>query len=167
MAYQSVFGFLYGRIALLTGSYMGGLALGGWLGTRSVGSGHAGMRQLAIVQAGISLLPVCWILVLNLHSTIPGHIPFLELIFYVLTAVAGIAGGFQFPVADYIYRGLISSRSYNAGTIYSLDLAGSSVGTLLMASLMVPVLGMMPVLGFLAILNAGIASAAWLYKNRV
>jgi len=125
MVYQSVFGFLYGRIALLTGSYMGGLALGGWFGTRFVESDRTGMRQLAFVQFGISLIPVCWILILSLHTALPGHVPFLELTFYLLTAFAGTAGGFQFPVADTIIRGFPSSRSYNAGTVYSLDLAKS------------------------------------------
>jgi len=153
IAYQSIFGFLYGRIALLTGSYMAGLAAGALAGTRTVDKGCAGTKLLGSIQAFIAIIPLLWALILVINSSFRGRIPGLEVCFYILTALSGLAGGFQFPVADSLYRTSLIDRSKGLGTIYGVDLAGSSVGALLTASLMIPILGMLPVLGFLAALN--------------
>lgn len=162
MAYQSIFGFLYGRIALLTGSYMAGLALGGWVETRMVEKGRAGIRHLALIQSGMTLIPLIWAVLLGMHSLFPGQVPFLEQWFYVLTGIAGFAGGFQFPAADAFYRKSLARPDSGLGDIYGIDLAGSSVGALVTASLMVPNLGMLPVLIFLAVLNGITAVVLWL-----
>ena len=161
MAYQSIFGFLYGRIALLTGFYMAGLAVGALVGTRLVERGNTGTKLLAVIQSGIAVIPLVWALILWLHSAFPGGIPALEASFYILTALSGIAGGLQFPVADSLYRISIPRQQIGFGTIYGIDLAGSSVGALVTASLMIPVLGMQKVLIFFAVLNAMTAGIVW------
>jgi len=163
IAYQSFFGFLYGRIALLTGSYMAGLAVGALAGTRTVDTccasaqarreGCAGTKLLGSIQAFIAIIPLLWALMLVINSSLGERIPGLEMCFYILTLLSGLAGGFQFPVADSLYRTSLSDSSKGLGTIYGVDLAGSSIGALLTASLMIPILGMLPVLGFLAVLN--------------
>ncbi len=165
MAYQSIFGVLYGRIALLIGSYMAGLALGAWIGTQMVEKKYTGIKQLAIIQIGIAVIPMVWIGLLVLHSAFPGEIPLMELGFYILTTLAGFAGGFQFPVADSLYRKSISYHESGLGIIYGVDLAGSSVGALVTASLMIPILGMVPVLVFLSVLNSITACALWLRRK--
>jgi len=164
MAYQSIFGFLYGRIALLTGSYMAGLALGGWVETRMVEKGRTGIRHLALIQSGMTLIPLIWAVLLGMHSLFPGQVPFLEQWFYVLTGIAGFAGGFQFPAADAFYRKSLARLDSGLGDIYGIDLAGSSVGALVTASLMVPNLGMLPVLVFLTVLNGITAVVLWLRR---
>jgi len=161
MAYQSIFGFLYGRIALLVGFYMGGLTLGALIGTRLIERKHTGTKHLAAVQTGMSLIPLVWALVLCLHSNFPGYIPALEAIFYILTALSGVAGGLQFPVADSLYRTSLPRGQAGPGAIYGIDLTGSSVGALVTASLMVPILGMIPVLVFLGVLNSVTAGVLW------
>jgi len=160
MVYQSLFGYLYGRIALITGSYMAGLALGGWLGTRMALRGRASGRLLASIQAGIALVPAAWAGLLYLHTAVPGHIAGLEAAVYLLTAMAGFAGGFQFPLADARYR--TAERGVttgNPGAIYAIDLAGSSLGALITSALLIPVLGMLPVLAVMTALNALMALA--------
>ncbi|MBT4483225.1 MAG: fused MFS/spermidine synthase, partial [Candidatus Latescibacteria bacterium] len=72
MAYQSIFGFLYGRIALLTGSYMAGLAAGALVGTRMVKRGRGGTKLLASIQASIAVIPLVWIFILWVNSAFPG-----------------------------------------------------------------------------------------------
>ena len=162
MAYQSIFGYLYGRIALLVGFYMGGLAAGGLIGTRLVERGRARTTLLAAVQSAIALIPLLWILLLWSHTAFPGDIPLLEAYFFILTALSGLAGGFQFPVADSLYRASLSDRRAGPGAIYGVDLAGSSVGALITGSLMIPIIGMIPVLAFLAALNGITAGVMWL-----
>lgn len=163
MAYQSFFGFLYGRIALLTGAYMAGLALGGFIGTREVKRGEAEMPRLVLVQAGIALTALLWIALLLLGE---GPFPFervLEAAFYLLTAVSGLLGGIQFPIADHLYRN--ARHPGNAGgVVYGFDLAGSSIGALVTASLVIPVLGMYPALVWLAGVNFFAAGAVFLRR---
>jgi spermidine synthase len=165
MAYQSMFGFLYSRIALLTGLYMIGLALGAWIGTNTVEKNIGKIQHLAVVQTGMAFLPLLWAGLLVLHSISPEHSSFTEAGFYILITGAGIAGGFQFPLADFLYRNSLSNPEKYLGVIYSLDLAGSSVGALVTASLMIPVLGMNPVLIFLSALNLIIAFSLWLRRT--
>ncbi len=157
MAYQTVFGLLYGRIALLTGAYMAGLAAGAFLSTKRVTGSNNAWKPLAFTQGGIACIAVLWCIVLTVGAQ-PGTAGVIvESAFYLLTAAAGIAGGFQFPVADSLYRQASGQKRTNTGAIYAADLAGSSVGAFLTASLMIPVLGMIPVLIFLAVLNGLIA----------
>ena len=73
--------------------------------------------------------------------------------FYLLTAAAGVAGGIQFPLADSLFRHVQSPRPTGTGFIYALDLAGSSVGALVTASCMIPLIGMVPSLAFFTALN--------------
>ena len=153
MAYQSVFGYLYGRIALLVGCYMAGLSLGAFYGTGLAERGKAGIRTLASVQAGIAVIPVVWMILLML-STISGGHPLLEACFYIFTGLSGIAGGLQFPVADFLYRGPAASGKAGPGAVYAFDLAGSSTGALLTGALLIPVLGMTYTLAFFTVLNA-------------
>ncbi len=162
MAYQSMFGFLYGRIALLTGSYMAGLAAGAWAGTRRVEQNRAGIKQLAIIQSLIAIIPLLWIVLFRIDGMYTGHIPFIEPAFFLLTACAGVAGGIQFPIADNLYRDSLPEREIKGGVIYGVDLAGSSIGALVTASLLIPLLGMTTVLGFLSILSILTAGALWL-----
>ncbi|MFC1692914.1 fused MFS/spermidine synthase [Candidatus Latescibacterota bacterium] len=161
MAYQSIFGFLYGKIALLTGSYMAGLAAGAFMSTRRVESGYVGTKDLAAIQARISIVPLVWIFVLSLHSVFPGRIPALEASFYILTALSGLVGGLQFPIADSLYRRSLEHTERQLGVIYAVDLAASSAGALITASLIIPVLGMVPVLSFFAVLNILTAGVIW------
>ena len=165
MAYQSIFGFLYGRIALLTGTYMAGLALGAWLGTQTIEKKSADIRHLIAVQLSIAGIPILWAGLLGIHSASPGQIPYIEPAFYILILLSGMAGGFQFPLADSLYRKSISYHESGLGVIYGVDLAGSSVGALVTASLMIPILGMIPVLVFLSALNFITAFALWLRRK--
>jgi spermidine synthase len=154
MAYQSFFGYLYGRIALLTGSYMAGLALGGSLGMRAVSQGKTGMRILALTQAGIALTALLWMLLLAAG----GHAA-AEPGYFLLSALSGLIGGFQFTIADARYRAIHRDASAG-GTVYGFDLIGSSVGALLTGALFIPTIGMYPSLLFLAGLNLAAAGVA-------
>ena len=165
LTYQSIFGFLYGRIALLVGAYMGGLSVGALFGTRIVERGRPGTKLLAGIQTSMAVITLLWIVILSLHSAFPGHIPALEIIFYILTAFSGIIGGTQFPVADSLYRTSLPKSRTGLGAIYGIDLAGSSAGALFTASLMIPILGVIPVLTFLAVLNFMTAGVIFLRSS--
>jgi spermidine synthase len=162
LAYQSRFGFLYGRIALLTGSYMAGMALGGLAGTATALRGKATVYHLAALQLGIAAIAILWTILLSLDTR---HTLFLEIGFYGFTALAGLLGGVLFPLADALYRKTKSSRYSGQGIVYGLDLTGAAVGALVTTSLIIPVLGMYPMLVYLTALNA-LTGAAILMKKK-
>jgi spermidine synthase len=152
LAYQSVFGLLYARIALLTGAYMAGLAIGSALGVSMVSSGKSTYLQLGIIQAGIALVTLCWIALLFRIEQINSGMN-VESLFFLLTAAAGILGGGQFPLADHLIRQIRQPERTGAGFVYALDLAGSSIGALATGSLLIPVAGMIPTLAFFSLIN--------------
>ncbi len=155
MMYQSFFGFLYGRIALLTGAYMAGLAYGGMIGSRLVDGKKADMRTIALIQGGIALIALAWTGLFAFGPAAgPGDI--VQAGFFVFTALAGLLGGMQFPLADALFRRSCPADP-GGGVVYGMDLAGSAAGALLMASLVFPVLGVIPALGFLVLMNLAVA----------
>ena len=163
LAYQSKFGFLYGKIALLTGSYMAGMALGGLRGTSTALSGRASVYHLAALQLGNAALCLLWTILLSLDTR---ETIFLETGFYGFTALAGFLGGLLFPLADALYRMKGISRDSGPGIVYGLDLTGAAVGALVTTSLIIPVLGMYPMLVYLTALNT-LTGAAMLMKKKV
>jgi spermidine synthase len=165
IAYQSIYGFLYGRIALLIGVYMAGLAVGCFFGTRIIMRISTDkLKILVYVQVFTALIIVAWAVLLYSATGLTMNTSFTEPFFYLLTAAAGLAGGYQFPVADSVYRDQSGSGEKNIGIIYSVDLAGSAVGALVTASLIAPVLGMYPALIFLTVIN--IIAATGLFLNK-
>ncbi|MFC1511662.1 fused MFS/spermidine synthase [Candidatus Latescibacterota bacterium] len=161
LAYQSIFGFLYARIALLTGSYMVGLAIGGFVGTRLSAARREGFGMLALIQGGIAVIPLLW---MGLLYQSVGAGVLREVGFYLLTAAAGVAGGVQFPLADSLFRRIRSPRVTETGFIYALDLAGSSIGALITASFMIPLIGMVPALAFFTAINAGLGGLLMFHR---
>ena len=143
---------------------MAGLAAGAWAGTRRVEQNRAGIKHLAVIQCLIAVIPLLWIVLFRVDAVYTGYslLPFIAPAFFLLTACAGVAGGIQFPIADNLYRESLPEREIKGGVIYGVDLAGSSIGALVTASLLIPLLGMTTVLGFLSILSIITAGALWL-----
>ncbi len=162
MAYQARFGHLYGRITLLIGLYMAGLAAGSFLSSRAVESGTSDTSLLAKVQAFMALIPILWIVVLFIPQHAVINRSFVEMLFFVLPCMAGAAGGYQFPLADALYR-QNDRKGNEQGTLYGADLFGSSLGAMLTGTLLIPGLGMIPTLVFLSCLNLLMSTA--LYFN--
>ncbi|MFA6471994.1 MAG: hypothetical protein WCU00_08140 [Candidatus Latescibacterota bacterium] len=160
LAYQSKFGFLYGKIALLTGSYMAGMALGGLKGTAAALKGRAALNHLAALQFGIGIIALLWTILLYITTR---HVFILEIGFYAFTALAGFLGGVFFPLADALYRKNALSQT-GQGIVYGLDLTGAAAGALITSCLIIPVLGMYPMLVYLALLNA--LSGFAIFKKR-
>lgn len=149
LAYQSFYGFLYGRIALLTGAYMTGVALGGLFGMRAVERGMLSMNRLAKVQGGIALTAFLWAALLFGGEHGAGGAG--EAGFYLLSVLTGLLGGVLFPLADALYRQ--ARPTSGNGAVYGFDLAGAAIGAILTASLVIPALGMYPALAWLAGVN--------------
>lgn len=136
--YQALYGYLYGRVALLLSTFMLGLFLGASLKIRVPGPTFA---QLAAVQAAFVILLAAFWTVIPLHP--PESIAFLILMSF------GLLGGRLFVVSNLLF--LRIREDYGRG--YGIDLVGSFIGALVTASLLIPLAGLPRVVEALIALN--------------
>ena len=137
--FQAVYGYLYGRIALLLTSFMLGLFLGSLASSRIKG---ASFRHLIIAQSGFLLLLALFQLALKGNP--PELLAFLFLLFF------GLLGGALFIISNRLY--LQEKTNYGIG--YGLDLAGSFLGALVTSSVLIPLVGLPLLLRYLLLLNS-------------
>jgi spermidine synthase len=136
--FQALYGFLYGRIALLLSTFMLGLFLGAILSTRI---SRPTFGWLAAVQAGFVLLLVLF------RLAIPVRLP--EVLAFLILLMLGILGGGLFAVSNRIY--LRTRADYGRG--YGLDLIGSFIGALITSSVLIPLAGLSRVIDAVVFLN--------------
>jgi hypothetical protein len=132
--FQATAGSLYTHLALLIGVFMLGLAIGAWLGTRTIGVGIGWLSQ-ATLLAAILVLGLTW------RQADFG----LALVYHLLfLLVVALATGTLFVAATRHYYAGFDSRS--RGTGYAVELAGSACGALLTNAVLLPLLGLYPTL---------------------
>lgn len=136
--FQSLYGYLYGRIALLLTCFMLGLFLGSLVTSRIKA---ASFKHLILIQSGFLLL--LFFFQLTLKARPPEFLAFLFLLFF-----GSFAGGL-FIVSNWLYL----KEKINYGIGYGLDLAGSFLGALATSALLIPLVGLPLLLRSLFLLN--------------
>jgi spermidine synthase len=111
LAFQTLYGHVYGWIGSLIAAFMGGIGLGGLLVTRRLARGKR-VSMLWIEGALVlywALLPA---ILGVLHSTRdqPWTLAFAQGALLALNGIAGTLVGAQFPLANALWPGGISSR---------------------------------------------------------
>ncbi len=139
IAFQSFFGFVYGKLSLLLSAFMGGLFLGAWP-RRSPKPREA--PGLLLSQTGFLVLVGAF------RISLANRAP--EVLFYVLLVALGALGGRLF---------VVSARSFSTGEgrtglAYGADLLGSFLGALSAAALLIPLAGILPLFDALVLMNA-------------
>jgi spermidine synthase len=156
LAYQSLYGHVYHWIGLLLTAFMGGLAAGGWLLNRRAVSLLQDRRTFLWLEAALILF---WILVPLVLSGLYGRTAHpalfnrLQIVLFLLNALAGFLVGAQFPLANRLWlrdRGLRRGRE---GTLYASDLVGAFLGSIFVSVLLIPVLGILETCALAAILK--------------
>ena len=156
LAFQVFYGFLYEKIGLIIAGFMVGLVAGSWLMTRWLATLRRPLRVLIAVQSGLACYSLVLLLVIKtLHDLddISGSLFVIEILFPLLTALAGFLGGLHFPLANHAYLGEGRRVSSTAGLVNGLDLLGSSAGALLAGVIILPILGIARTLYFIVALN--------------
>ena len=155
-SFQVLFGYVYAKLGLLITLYMVGLALGSLTMSRYPKDEASVLRTLLLVQAVLGLFcltltPVVTYLhgrpEANLQNFV--HRETLSLV----SLAAGFLGGAHFPLAN---RLLLSQRDQvgrTAGALYAFDLSGSTLGSLLVGIVLIPVVGVLQSLIALALFN--------------
>jgi len=138
IAFQSLYGYVYGKISLLLAAFMAGLALGSWFGRKRPA---AWRTDLLMAQTGFLLL-------IALLRAVLGRRPPESLLFLFLLALGSLGGGL-FVVSNR----LLLKENVNYGLGYGVDLLGSFLGALAASAIIIPLAGIVALLDGLLIMN--------------
>jgi spermidine synthase len=86
-----------------------------------------------------------------------------QIVFPVLALIAGLMGGYQFPLASRIYFARSDNSNRNPGVLYALDLVGACLGAVALSAYLLPVYGFLRTAMLMAVVNlapAGLAGRA-------
>jgi spermidine synthase len=139
IAFQTFYGYLYHRIALLLAAFMIGLFLG-----TLVGKSQKNIHFALILLNQFGFL----ILILLLYAILHIHPP--EFIFFIILLLLGSLGGSLFIICNHLF--LKEKENYGLG--YGLDLLGSFLGALTVSSVLIRLLGLPILLRYLFLLNS-------------
>ncbi len=139
LSYQAHVGFVFGRIALLNGVFMTGLALGaGLIGARLARISRPGLALggvLALVSGACALLPAALASLSNVGASAQ------EPLYLVLVCGAGVLTGAGFPLGVELAHGDRRDVVRTSGGIEAADHLGGAAGGILAGAVLVPLLG--------------------------
>jgi spermidine synthase len=139
--FQVFYGYIYGWIGAIIASYMLGLAVGTFSYMRFSFLRRNSIANLARVEY---IMTAYFLTVVAVALTEP---PMVNLIIPFLVFFGGLMGGLHFPLSvDIVSRD-------RAGVIYGIDLIGSSLGALVTAMILIPILGIVHTLAIFGLLN--------------
>ena len=174
LGFQAIYGYVYQQLAVLVAAVMMGMALGSWLGLRSLGrrdaSHGASLRVLATVQVIAALSPLflyVFFLICARSNSPAGLFLVGEILFPVVAVLCGILGGYQFPLAsDLFFAGRKDAPPQNTGSVYAIDLLGACIGAVVLSAYLVPLFGFLKAALLILVLNLAIALLAFMAVSR-
>ncbi len=137
-SYQAHVGFMFGRVALINGLFMTGLALGAGLGQRLARSRWPALALagvLLLCASGLALMPSL-LGMLGEAVTVwqePGYL--------ILSLLLGLSAGTGFPLGVQLIQLEQAQVVRSSGMAGAADNLGGAVGGILTGTLMVPILG--------------------------
>jgi spermidine synthase len=170
---STIFGATAYAISAVLAAFMGGLALGSWLG----GSYGARVRRPLVVYgvAEIVVGAVCALtpalfdglasLYVSMVHTLPSSLAAVSALRAVIAAAVvlapTVAMGVTLPMLARLVAGAAGESSRRRlGTLYALNTAGGAVGALASAYLVLPALGVRSTMQAAAVVNLAIGAAA-------
>ncbi len=156
LAFQSIYGYVYQKLALIVAAFMAGLALGGWLGTKAAARG-ADARSFVALQLLIAAVPIALGATLTRVAALPTeHLHTWAALFPLIVVGAALLAGLQFPLA----AKLMSRERRNVGAVggrlYGADLLGAAVGAIATTIFLLPILGTAGSMRALTIVNLAV-----------
>ena len=161
LAFQAIYGYVYQQLAIIIAAFMVGMAFGSAWALRSRSEHKAGVsavdaRRLLRVQFIAALLPlVVWELLRLFAATKDPPLMFMEsqMLLPLLAVLCGAVGGYQFPVASWIFFAESHTGQTSPGALYALDLVGACLGALLLTGYLLPVFGFQKTALLMAVVN--------------
>ena len=149
-AYQAFCGYIFTHIALLSASFMAGLASGGWLITGRLDKIKNSHASFIKIEVGIGLFLGLAILVFN--NLAPRAVSTISASLFTLSMICGFVTGMEFPLANRIWQEQKGDGS-SSGKLYALDLAGAYLAAIAVSAALVPVVGIIKSCVFLLVLK--------------
>ena len=162
--YQTRFGSLYQQLGVLIAAFMAGMAAGSAAGTHMAGRPQAGLWLLAELQGGLAVLAAALALWLTWGVSLPasGWELGTRAGYLLVLVAAGVGGGGVFALSAALWSRSSPEVRGQGGILYAADLLGATLGTLGVSLLVLPVWGIVPALGLVALLHLGAGGLALL-----
>jgi len=163
-AYQSFFGYLYFRLALLIAFFMLGLAGGTWLANRQTKP----INFSSITRIHLAIIIYAGLIYFFFWSAIPSRLNLFlsrDILFPLLAIIIGWLVGLAFAKINHLYNQSKQKKPFHSGFIYSADLFGSCLGALLAALLLIPLFGVLQTL--LTLIGINLLAIILLQKPRL
>ena len=161
LAFQALYGSLYQQVGLVVTVFMAGVAAGAWRANWNKSGGRDGgplppCRFVAILSVAIAGLAALLPLILPQLGRVSA--PVGQGVILLFTFLLALLAGWQFPLAGAVEPGGAAAA---ASRLYTADLAGASLGALLVSALLIPLVGVTAVCLLTAGLNLAAAALAW------
>jgi spermidine synthase len=139
--FQVFYGYVYGWIGAIIACYMLGLAAGTVIYLKVSGLRRESVKNLLKIEfiMGLYFATIIGVVLIS-----PPHV---NLIAAALVFTGGLLGGMHFPLS------IAALERQRAGFVYGIDLVGSSVGALVTAMILIPILGIIFTLFMFALMN--------------
>jgi spermidine synthase len=163
--FQSLLGYLFKWVAILTTSFMVGTSLGAILASKKIKllSSTKNIAKIDAILATTAAL-LCGAIIIFSKNTL--SLQSLAWLFSLLSISLGILVGLEIPLVCEIFNQInkkpaISKSSSIAGQLYSLDLLGACLGALLTPLMLIPSCGIITTVFLLYFIK--IANACFIY----
>ncbi|MCK4329626.1 spermine synthase [candidate division WOR-3 bacterium] len=132
--FQTLYGYVYQMIGLLTSLFIAGTGIGGFSINRFL--------KKCTVKTFI-FLDLCIILIALIFSLLL-YLPFTlsPVLFFLFSFVCGVVVGAQFPLANKIYLKKAGNISNSSGLLYGSDLIGGWIAGMIGGTAMIPIIGL-------------------------
>ncbi len=145
IGFQIIYGNLYFMIGIIVASFMLGLVIGAGIITRSLGKLKNKRLALGRIELalGIYALFIAFILLLLARWRGASFFISTQILFPLLTVLAGLWVGMIFPLANNISLPKTEgSIGKTAGKLYACDLLGACLGALVTTVFLIPLFGL-------------------------
>jgi len=163
LCFQIVYGYVFEIISIIIAGYMFGSFFGFLFRVKQIGLnspalsiGH--LKRILFFLVIYQLLLATLIHIFDYYPESKGLLFYPNAIFFTLNAFGGFLVGYVFVSTIYLVDQLGKNAGIEAGSIYSADLVGASIGAILISTIIIPILGIK--LTFL--MGGVIAVLAWI-----
>jgi spermidine synthase len=153
---QIFIGNSYSFMAIIIAAYMSGLTFGACISNyhaKYTLSKKAVFIFLIAIECCMILFPLVLLLFPHLFTFLSYSLIKKQIAFVAISIATGTLGGMQFPFANALYLQNVSSQNKHTGTMYAIDLLGSSVGAFFITLFIIPLFGITQTLCFLSFIH--------------
>ncbi len=148
ISFQIIYGYVYLGVGVIIAVFMAGLAAGAWIWPRAASS--TTLRQYVLLQLAVAAYAAALPFALEAMQRAALDVVLVYVLFFLLTVLIAFIIGAEFSVATRLRKGVVQAV---AAELYGVDLIGSSIGALVVAAILVPVIGILRAGASIALLS--------------